>query len=92
MNTVRISSRFWYDHVTRLGEIGNHRVVKHGSRVVTVELDDEALQELWFDARRTCDPAFNADTSDPEVRAEIKMAARVVQKLASQFNMDPNKH
>ena len=85
--TVQISSQFWYEHATRLGEIGKHRVIKNGARVVTVELDDEALGELWFDACRMSDPGFNCETGEPEIRAEIRMAARVARKLARQFDL-----
>lgn len=83
--TVQISAQFWYDHATRLGDVGKHRVVKKGVRVVTVELDHEALEELWFDACRVSDPAFNCAAGEPEIRAEMKMAAGVARKLAKQF-------
>lgn len=78
---VKISAGFWKYHKTILGEIGQWQVLKQNATTVTVELDDVALTELKFSAKRVIDPSFT-DMSDPEMRAESRRATRVLTAIA----------
>jgi hypothetical protein len=81
LTTITISRAYWHYHKTILGEVGEWEVVKYTNLLVTIELDEVALDELKFSATRVLDPNFT-DMSEPEGRAEVQRAKRVLNAIA----------
>lgn len=83
MYEVTMSTSFWFDHATVLGEIGSWLVVRIGRKTVTVRMNEEAERELRFNATRHTEPWFYDPSEKAEMRAGIARANRVLQAIAN---------
>jgi hypothetical protein len=48
--TISVPTLFWNDHYDRCGEEGKAKVIKRGSKLTTVQLDQAAWDNLLGDA------------------------------------------
>jgi len=53
---IQVPTMFWTDHYERCGDYGNATVLKQGSRLTTVQLDQEAWDDLLGDAKHYAHP------------------------------------
>ena len=90
MTTITISAGFWHDHKTVLGEVGKWQLVRSGRRTVTLDMDNEALTELRFNAQRHTERWF-WDTGEPEeMRSGINRAYRVLDVILKTQTKESN--
>ena len=83
MFEVTLSTSFWCDHKTVLGEIGSWLVLRMGRNTVTVRMDTEAKKELRFNATRHTETWFYDPNEKAEMRAGIARANRVLQAITN---------
>ena len=78
---IQIPTMFWNDHYWRCGEYGKSKVIKSGSKLTTVRLDQEAWDNLLGDADYYATQGFSAFSQD--FRGIVMSAKATLRRMQS---------